>query len=139
VQAKADVNAECDTALTDAGVATVQDVVDGVLDELTSDHTGAGSVSKAIIDILEDTGTTVPALIDALPTAAENAAVEVEVDEAAASVTIKRALQLLLAAGVGKSTSGTGTRQYRNLADTKDRVNAAVSSGDRSAVTKSYD
>lgn len=39
----------------------IEDIADAVLDELTADHTGAGSLSKALIDVLEDTGTTIPA------------------------------------------------------------------------------
>jgi hypothetical protein len=39
-------------------------MADAVLDEATSGHTGAGTLSKAIIDALEDTGTTLPGLIN---------------------------------------------------------------------------
>ncbi len=76
------VNAACDTALSDydaptkaemdAGFAalndpTAADIADAVLDEALAGHTGAGSLGKAIADIetdaaaiLEDTGTTLP-------------------------------------------------------------------------------
>ena len=42
------------SALTEAGIA------DAVLDELLAGHTTAGSLGKAIADVLEDTGTTLP-------------------------------------------------------------------------------
>jgi hypothetical protein len=45
---------------------TAEQVADAVLDESTADHIGAGSLSKAIRDTLEDTGTTIPGTITPL-------------------------------------------------------------------------
>lgn len=60
-------------ALADAGGsgASAADIADAVLNEALSGHTTAGTLGKAVADILVDTGTTIPASLDALPTAAE--------------------------------------------------------------------
>src|SRR5690606_29818940 len=42
------------------------DIADAVLDEALAGHTTAGTLGKAIADILEDTGTTIPGLIGGL-------------------------------------------------------------------------
>lgn len=81
---KAEVNAECDTALTDYDAVVPADlndptaaaIADAVLDEALSGHTSAGTLGKAIADIEADTNELqtddVPGLIAALndPTAA---------------------------------------------------------------------
>jgi len=98
----AQVNAEVDTALADydpptkaeldAGLAGLNDptaaaIADAVLDEATAGHTTAGTFGKAISDtksdtaaILEDTGTTIPATLSTLATAAALATVDTVVD-----------------------------------------------------------
>ena len=62
------------TAATSSSL-TVADIADGVWDELLSGHTSAGSAGKYLVDILDDTSTSIPADISALaiPTAAQNA------------------------------------------------------------------
>jgi len=77
----AEVQSECADALAaydpptkaelDAGLAALNDptsaaIADAVLDELLAGHTGAGSLAKALADILEDTGTTLPGTLTGL-------------------------------------------------------------------------
>ena len=50
-----------------AGV-TAAGIADAVLDEATADHTSAGSLGKAVADILTDTGTTLDGKIDTIDT-----------------------------------------------------------------------
>lgn len=80
-QAKLDVNAEADTALSDYGANTTTPptaaaIADAVLDEALSGHVTAGTLGKAVADIETDTNElqtdNVPGLIAALndPTAA---------------------------------------------------------------------
>lgn len=57
-------DANLDTQL--AALPTALENADAMLDELLADHVIAGSAGKAIIDILEDTGTTLPAAIAAI-------------------------------------------------------------------------
>lgn len=74
-QAKADVNAEADTAISDAALATAANLatvdsnVDAILvdtNELQTDWTNGGRLDLIVDGILEDTGTTIPASITAL-------------------------------------------------------------------------
>lgn len=49
-------------------------------------------------------------------------------------------LRVIAAAVAGKSNgAGTGTRRYRDLADTKDRITGSVANGDRTAVVLDVD
>lgn len=52
--ALASINAECDTAISDAGL-TAAGIADAVWDEATSGHTTAGTTAKALTDVLADT------------------------------------------------------------------------------------
>lgn len=99
------------------------------------------SVAADIAAVKTDTGTTIPAGIDALsiPTAADNAdALLDRADAIEAGVTMRQALRLKLAVLVGKlSGAGTGTETFRNgVADSKGRVTATVdANGNRTAIT----
>jgi hypothetical protein len=76
--------------------------------------------------------------VDALPTAAENAAALMDLANGIeTSITPRQALRLILAASAGKlSGAATTTIVIRNVGDSKDRITATVdSSGNRSAVT----
>lgn len=53
-----------------ANVGTSSDVADAICDEALSGHTTAGTLGKALSDILEDTGTTLPAAIPSASTVA---------------------------------------------------------------------
>ncbi len=79
----------------------------------------------------------ISALIDALPTAAENAAALLDyANGVETSITLKQALRLILAASAGKlSGAATTTITIRNVGDSKDRIIATVDSdGNRTAV-----
>lgn len=72
-QGKADVNAEADAALSDYGANTTTPptaaaVADAVLDEAMSGHTTPGTLGKAVADVLEDTGTTLPSTLSTIST-----------------------------------------------------------------------
>jgi hypothetical protein len=76
--------------------------------------------------------------VDALPTAAENAAALMDLANGIeTSITPRQAMRLILAASAGKlSGAATTTIVIRNVGDSKDRITATVdSSGNRSAVT----
>lgn len=76
--------------------------------------------------------------LDALPTAAENAAALLDItDGVETSITPRQAFRLILAAAAGKlSGAATTTIVIRNVGDTKDRITATVdANGNRSAVT----
>lgn len=76
--------------------------------------------------------------LDALPTAAENAAALMDLSNGVeTSITPRQALRLILAAAAGKlSGAATTTITIRNVGDSKDRITATVDeNGNRSAVT----
>ena len=117
----ADVNAQVDIALADydgptkaeldAGLAALNDptaaaIADAVLDEALAGHTTAGSAGKALADIetdataiLEDTATTIPALIAALNDLSE-AQVNAQVDVAIADAALATAADLATVDGI---------------------------------------
>ncbi len=79
-----------------------------------------------------------PAAVSDIPTANQNA--DALLDRTAGvetSWTLRQAMRVVLAVLAGKSSGhGTSTVVYRDMADSKDRVSATVSSGNRSAVTR---
>jgi hypothetical protein len=133
-QAKADVNAEADTAITDAALATAANlaIVAGYLD-----------TEIAAIKAKTDTLPASPAAVGSAMTLTSG-----ERDSVAAalldlsngietSLTPRQALRLILAASAGKlSGAATTTITIRNVGDSKNRIVATVDSdGNRSAVT----
>lgn len=62
------IQAQIGTADIFAAAITAADIADAVLDEATSGHTTAGTLGKAVIDILEDTATTIPATLTTIDT-----------------------------------------------------------------------
>lgn len=79
------------------------------------------------------------ALIDALPTAAENATQLLDVAAGVETgLTVRQALRLMAAVLYGKASGmATTTAVFRDIGDTKDRIIATTdSSGNRSAVTR---
>lgn len=118
-------NAELATALGTADDAVLAQValVKAKTDNLPADPADASDIA---------------ALIDALPTAAENAAALLDAANGIeTSITPRQALRLVLAALTGKlSGAATTTVTIRNTADDKDRIVATVDAdGNRSAVT----
>jgi hypothetical protein len=85
-----------------------------------------------IVDaILVDTGTTLPAEINAVYSDVMNATVE-------GTYTVQEVLRIMAGALAGKlSGGGTTTLTFRDLSDTLDRITATVNTttGDRTAVT----
>jgi len=128
-QAKADVNAEADTAISDAALATAANLatVAGYLD------TEVAAI-KAKTDLIP----AAPAATGDIPTAAANAAALMDLSNGIeTSITPRQALRLILAASAGKlSGAATTTVTIRNVGDSKNRITATVDSdGNRSAVT----
>lgn len=80
-------------------------IADAVCDEALAGHTTAGSVGKALADVLEDTGTTLPA---AIPSAATNAStlLAATADGVAVSEILTNLLSLCVG---GKFTYDSGT------------------------------
>jgi hypothetical protein len=72
------------------------------------------------------------------PTVAEVAAGLLDLtDGVETSWTVRGALRIFLATLAGKSAgAGTGTLTYRDMADSKNRISATISSGNRTAVTR---
>jgi len=97
------------------------------------------SVVDANVDlILEDTSTTLPAQISALNNISVS---DVLAGVIEGTVTLKQSLQLSNAASAGKASGmSTSNAILRDLADTKDRIDATVdASGNRTSVTRDYD
>ncbi len=85
-------------------------------------------------------GTFDPATDSLQATPAAVGALVVEQDASANDVTLLQSLQLANAANAGKvDGAGTGTVHMRDLADTKNRVTAAASGGNRTAVDLDID
>lgn len=113
-----------------ADMAATADVADAVWDEAIADHTTAGSFSKAVTDILADTGT------DGVVLTA--AAVDAVLDEAVVGTyTMRQLLAVMASALAGKvSGGGTSTVTFRGINDASDVIVATVdANGNRSAVT----
>lgn len=121
----AQVNAEVDTAIADANLATAANLA-----------TVAGYLDTEIAAILEDTGTTIPALIAALNDLSANDILDAS-NGVETGVTLRQATRLVLAAVAGKlSGAATNTIVIRDVNDTVSRITATVDSdGNRSAVT----
>jgi hypothetical protein len=112
--------------------------------------TVAGYLDTEIAAILEDTGTTIPAAIAALPTDADvNAQCDTAISDAAiptavlagtveGTTTLTQSLRLMMSALFGKvSGAPTGPIVFRDIGDTKPRISATVDAdGNRTAVTK---
>jgi hypothetical protein len=112
-----------------AGV-TAAGIADAVLDEATSGHTSAGSFSKAVTDILADTGT------DGVKLTSE--AVDSILDElVVGTYTMRQILKILASALAGKvSGAETSTITFRGVDDTSNVIVAAVdTNGNRSKIT----
>lgn len=133
--------------------------IQAIWDALTSALTTASSIGKLLVDNLNATVSSraTPAQVatelatydaptkaeldsglDALPTAAENAAALLDLSNGIETlVTPRQAIRLILAASAGKlSGAATTTITIRNVGDSKDRIVATVdSSGNRSSVT----
>jgi hypothetical protein len=126
-QAKLDINAEADTALSDYAPQTAAQATSDITDILAAISNVPGltwAVSDRSLTATERT---------AIATALLDYAEAIET-----GITPRGALRLLLAAQAGKvSGAGTGTETFRNAAaDTKNRIVATVdSSGNRTALT----
>lgn len=126
-------------AAADYATATNLATVAGYLDtEIQTIITNLATVDTVVDAILVDTDTTIPALIDALPTAAENAAALLDLsDGVEVGLTPRQALRLF-AAALGGVLSGadTTTITIKGAGVATARVTATVDSdGNRSAVT----
>lgn len=91
----ADISADIAAVLAAVGglsVPTAAAIADAVLDEATAGHSTAGTLGKAIIDILEDTGTTLPATLSGLATAAALATHDGKLDTAQTAITAIKAI-----------------------------------------------
>lgn len=115
----ADVNAQCDTAISDASLATAANLA---------------TVDTNVDAILVDTGTTIPAQIIAL----NNISVaDILAGGDVDGFTLEETLKLVLASVAAKlSGAATTTITIRAADDSKDRITATVdANGNRSAVT----
>ncbi|MGB0971913.1 MAG: hypothetical protein ACPGVG_13275 [Mycobacterium sp.] len=113
---------------------TAAAIADAVLDEPTSGHTTAGTVGKLLGDVLEDTGTTLPASIAAL----NNVSVaDVLAGTVEGSIDVQDVLKVILAACAGRSTDHeNGTPRYRDQANSVNRIDATTdANGNRTGVT----
>lgn len=119
---------------------TAGQVADAVLDEPTADHVGAGSLSKAISDTLDDTSTDGVVVAAgsktgyALSAAGIDAIFDEEIEN---TTTLRQMLRIYTAALAGKSTGGgTTTVAFRDIDDLKNRISATVdNNGNRTAIT----
>jgi len=142
----AQVNTEVDIALNTAipGAPTLDSINERIaaLDDAYTaaraaylDELAAANMPADLDAVLLDTGTTIPAAIAALPTSAAVAgAVHDEVIEGV--LTFRQITRIVLAALAGISTGGgTVNVAFRDVADTKDRIQATVTvNGNRTAI-----
>lgn len=124
-----------------ADVATVAGYLDTEVAAILAAVDTEVAAIKAKTDNLPDDpadASVISGLIDAIPTANENAdALLDRADAVETSWTPRQALRIILAALAGKA-SGLDTTSvvFRNVADTKDRITATVdANGNRTAVT----
>lgn len=125
----ADVNAACDTAISDAALATASalSTVDTVVDAI-----------KAVTDLLPDAGA-----LSSIATSSEVSALnDISVADiisgiADGSYDLQEMIRIIFAFAAGKSNGGgTTTINFRDGADSKNRITATVdSNGNRTAVT----
>ncbi len=129
----------------DLTTESAADVATAVLDRALSGHTTAGTVGKAISDVLADTGTDGVVIPDGSLTAAKFAADSLAAmadaihDEVVEGTTTLRQSSRLWNSVLGGKASGLDTQTpiYRDLADTKNRVSATTDEdGNRSAITR---
>jgi len=95
-----------------------------------------GYLDTEIAAILEDTGTSIPALIAALNNISVGDITGAEVDNDGSAISLAGAFKLILSALAGKSSGGgTSTIVFRDIADAKNRISATVDAdGNRTAV-----
>lgn len=137
-----DVTTELQAGLaTSSEISTVSgkiDTIDDFLDTEVAAILAAVDTEVAAIKAKTDNLPASPAATGDIPTANQNA--DALLDRAAGvetSWTLRQAMRVVLAVLAGKSSGhGTSTVVYRDMADSKDRVSATVSSGNRSAVTR---
>jgi hypothetical protein len=125
---------------TAANLATVDgkiDIIDGIVDAILVDtsttlDTKINTIDGIVDAILVDTDTTIPGLIAALPSVAA-----ILDDPVEGAITLRQALRVMLAYLAGRANGGgTATINFRDQANTKNRISMSVdSSGNRSAVT----
>lgn len=124
------------------GSGTAGKIVGDNLNATVSSRASQTSVNTidGIVDaILEDTGTTLPAALTAIANYVDTIPADIldATNGVESGMTLRQALRVLLAAGVGKlSGANTTTVTVRNPGDTKNRIVATVDEhGNRSAVT----
>lgn len=155
------ITADVSSLATSAQVTTVDgkiDTIDGVVDAILVDtnelqtnqgnwltaegfstHSAADvktaieQAGSSIAQILEDTGTTLPASIAALN---DISVADIIAGIADGTYDLQEMLRIMFAALAGKSAGGgTGTITYRDAADAKNRISATVdSNNDRTAI-----
>jgi hypothetical protein len=137
----AQVNAEADTALADAGVTTtVTSRIDAAISTrlASGSYTAPDNASIAAIKGKTDNLPAAPAAVGDVPTAAANAAALLDGAAGVESgMTVRQALRLFGAALLGKASGlATSTVKFRDTNDTKDRISAQVDAdGNRYSVT----
>jgi hypothetical protein len=108
-----------------------QDLVSYVVEKVYQADAKLDVIDGIVDAILVDTGTTLPAEINAVYSDVMNATVE-------GAYTVQEVLRIMAGALAGKlSGGGTTTLTFRDLSDTLDRITATVNTttGDRTAVT----
>jgi hypothetical protein len=137
-----------DNAATATALATVDGIVDDIkakTDQLTfTTANRVDSTTQAGVSTLDAAGVrsavglasaNLDTQLDALPTAAENAAAVLAAGDVD-GFTLEETLKLCLAALAGKlSGNGTATVTIRSADDTANRIVATISAGNRTAVT----
>lgn len=147
-----DANAIAADAIGSSELASsaVAEIVAAIWDELTSVGRVAGSYGQLLKDDINATissraapGAAMALVVDAVDSVAvassgANEIADALLDRASAveGFTVRQILRLMAAAMFGKASGFPGGPvNYRDIADTKNRIQATVSSGNRSAVT----
>jgi hypothetical protein len=130
-------NAELATALgtaDDAVLTAVAGVLTAIGDLPTNAElaTALGTADDAVLAAIAALAVS----IAALPSESENATELLDqANGVETGLTVRQALRVALAALAGKSSGSSSERVYRDVNDTKNRITATVSAGDRTAVT----
>jgi len=124
---------------SELAASAINEIADGVLDELVAEHTIAGSLGQAVADIETSTGTTIPDAIDALNDITADEARDAVFGQPLDGKTFEEAMRYIAAILAGKiSGAGTGTEVFLGLDGITTRTTVTVdANGNRTDV--SYD
>lgn len=113
-------------------------IADAVLDEALAGHTTSGTLGKAMADVLEDTGTTLPAALATILGHVDTIPADVLAAVTASGLTISQSMALLGSVFSGKFTTTEDTITFRDVADTKNLLVVTYTGDNRTGVVLNW-